>query len=80
MVSILQGLPGISVYIDNILVTGKFTEEHLHNLEAALQHLEQAGLRLKREKCFFMLPSVEYLGYKISEKGLHNQLMQRSLL
>ena len=35
-----------------------------------LQHLEQAGLRLKREKCSFMLSSVEYLGYKISEKGL----------
>ena len=32
--------------------------------------LEEAGLRLKRLKCSFLLPSVEYLGYKISEKGL----------
>ena len=70
MENILQGLSGVTVYIDDILVTGKSTEEHLHNLETVLQRLEQAGLRLKREKCSFMLPSVEYLGYKISEKGL----------
>ena len=70
MENILQGLPGVTVYIDDILVTGKSTEEHLHNLETVLQRLEQAGLRLKREKCSFMLTSVEYLGYKISEKGL----------
>ena len=70
MENILQGLPGVTVYIDDILVTGKSTDEHLYNLETVLQRLEQAGLRLKREKCSFMLTSVEYLGYKISEKGL----------
>ena len=70
MENILQGIPGVSVYINDILITGKTTQEHLHNLEAVLQCLEQAGLRLKREKSSFMLPSVEYLGYKISEKGL----------
>ena len=48
MENILQGLPGgVSVYIDDILVTGESTEEHLHNLEAVLQRLEQAGLCLK---------------------------------
>ena len=28
------------------------------------------GLRLKREKCTFLLPSVEYLGHKISAQGI----------
>ena len=70
MESILQGMPGVMVYIDDILVSGKSVEEHLQNLHAVLTKLEEAGLRLKREKCSFLMPSVEYLGYKITEKGL----------
>ena len=70
MENILQGLAGVSVYIDNILVTGKTTEEHLANLEAVLSRLETAGLRLKRNRCAFLLPSVEYLGHRISAQGI----------
>ena len=68
MESILQGVSGVIVYIDDILVSGKTVEEHL--LDTTLTKLEEAGLRLKQSKCSFLLPSVEYLGYKISEKGL----------
>ena len=70
MESILQGLPHICVYLDDILVTGRTEQEHLHNLEAALTRLEQAGIHLKREKCAFMLPEVEYLGHRLSAEGL----------
>ena len=66
MESILQGLPGIIEYIDNILVSGKTVDEHLQILDATLTRLEEAGLQLKRPKCSFLLPSV---GYEISEKG-----------
>ena len=61
MESILHGLPGVSVYIDDILITGKSIEKHLENLEAVLTRLEETGLRLKRDKCAFLLPTVEYL-------------------
>ena len=41
-------------------------------LFAQWTRLEEAGLRLKREKCAFLLPLVdyEYLGYKISATGI----------
>ena len=55
MENILQGLPGVSVYIDDILITGKSTEEHIHNLESALVRLEEAGLRPLRINCLFEL-------------------------
>ena len=71
MEKILQGLPMVVVYIDNILVTGRSDEEQLENLEKVLARLQQYGLRLKREKCSFLQPSVEYLGYIIDAEGLH---------
>jgi hypothetical protein len=71
MEKILQGLPMVVVYIDDILISGHTNEEHLENLEKVLQRLQQYGLRLKREKCFFLQSSVEYLGYIIDAEGLH---------
>ena len=69
--SILQGIPHVCIYLDDILITGKDDADHLQTLETVLTRLETAGLRLRREKCVFMLPSVEYLGHRISADGLH---------
>ena len=44
---------------------------HLNTLNEVLNHLKKAGLRLKKSKCHFMLPSVVILGYKIDVQGLH---------
>ena len=70
MDNLLQGLEHVVVYIDDILITGHTEEEHLHTLDKVLQILEKAGVRLKKEKCVFMVPSVEYLGHRISKEGL----------
>jgi len=68
--SILQGIPHVTVYIDDILITGTTQEEHLHNLEEVLSQLEKANIRLKLCKCAFFLPSIHYLGHRISAQGL----------
>ena len=67
---ILHGIPSVAVYIDDILVTGSSESEHLKTLGEVLARLEAAGLRLKQEKCAFMLSSVDYLGHVISAEGL----------
>ena len=69
--TVLQGIPKTSVYIDDILVTGKNHAEHLKNLESVLSRLRGSGLRLKRNKCSFMKSSVTYLGHVIDSKGVH---------
>lgn len=65
METLLRGLEGVSVYIDDILVTGATTEQHLRNLEAVLDRIEKAGLRLNKSKCSFLAPRIEYLGHAI---------------
>ena len=70
METLLQGLPGVCTYLDDILVTGTSDEEHFCNLSAVLQRLETSGMKLKKEKCAFLLPRVEYLGHGISSDGL----------
>lgn len=67
----LQGLPGVVVFLDDILVTGKNSEEHLARLRAVLQRLQDAGLKVKRNKCVFFSKSVSYLGHVIDSQGLH---------
>ena len=56
MDSLLQGIPGVGVYLDDILVSGKTEKAHLEVLEQVLDHLEEAGLRLNRGKCVFRIP------------------------
>ena len=70
MESLLQDLPYVSIYLDDILVTGKTQVEHLKNLNEVLTRLEKAGMRLKKNKCVFMMSAVEYLGHKITKDGL----------
>ena len=70
MENLLQGIPHVSIYLDDILITGTSEADHLSTLDKVLTRLEAAGLHLKRNKCAFLLPSVEYLGHKISADGL----------
>ena len=71
MESLLQGIPNIAIYLDDILISGTSEEEHLKTLEIVLGRLQDAGLKLKRDKCLFMRSSVVYLGYLIDADGLH---------
>ena len=70
MESILKDIPHVCLYLDDILVIGESEAAHLHNLGTVLNRLESAGIRLKRDKCAFMLPEMEYQGHRISTRGL----------
>ena len=67
METVLQRLPSVFVYTDDILVTIKTIQEHLQNLKVVLTHLEKHGFRLKREKC---ASRVDFLGHLITAEGI----------
>ena len=71
MDQILQGIPYTQCILDDIIVTGEDDDDHLRNLEAVLQRLRDAGMRVNRRKCSFFMSAVEYCGHGVSAQGLH---------
>lgn len=71
MATLLLGIPGVVVFIDDILIAAKDIETHTSAVKQVLTRLRDAGLRLKFEKCQFFQREVKYLGYRINEGGLH---------
>ncbi len=62
MESLLQGIPGVVVFVYAILITGNSESEHLEALNEVLIRLNKAGLRVKKNKCKFMQSSVGLFG------------------
>ena len=71
MEGLLQGIPSTGVLLDNILITGPSTEEHLDNAEKVFKRLFKPGLRLKAGKWQFMKPVLECPGHRIDAEGFH---------
>ncbi|KAL5018941.1 hypothetical protein ScPMuIL_004663 [Solemya velum] len=71
MDTILQGLTGVKCIIDDMIITGKTDEEHLQNLDAVLQRLDEHELRVNMDKCEFFKKKVSFCGHEIDREGLH---------
>ena len=66
MESPLKSVPKTVVFQDDILITGCNTAEHLSNLEEVLRPFDKVGLRLKREKCVFIVSEVVFLSRRVT--------------
>ena len=71
MDQILQGIPGVCCYLDDILIRSRSKEEHLYLLDKVLTRLEQYGVHVKLSKCEFLKSEVQYLGHPVDNEGLH---------
>ncbi|XP_042071854.1 uncharacterized protein K02A2.6-like [Haplochromis burtoni] len=70
MLETLEGLEGVEVFMDDILVYGATMEQHDTRLEKVLQRIELAGLKLNREKCSFRQSQLRFLGHLIDYSGV----------
>ena len=70
MDDLTNDLPGVAVYLDDILVSGEDAEGHLRNLQKLLDRLHSKALRCNKEKCFFAQPQFEYLGHLLQREGI----------
>ena len=72
---VLQGQEDFALaYLDDILVFSNTIEDHLKHIERVLNSLREHNLRLKPSKCEFFRKETQYLGFKISEKGIQPDL------
>ena len=60
------------IYLDDVIVHGRTLDEHLQNLQLVLSQLQEAGLKLKPQKCHFLCSEVTYLGHLVSAAGIHS--------
>lgn len=71
MESLLTGIEGVIVFIDDVLICGKNVVENVERIEQVLLRLQDAGLRISLEKCNFFQEQVKYLGFIIDKDGVH---------
>ena len=60
----------VLVYIDDIVVFSKTTEQHFEHLQIVFDRLRKAGLRLKIKKCKLFQTQIDFLGHTVSAKGI----------
>ena len=70
MLETLEGLEGVEVFMDDILVYGTSMEQHDARLERVLQRVESAGLKLNKEKCSLRQSQLRFLGHLIDQSGV----------
>ena len=63
-------MDGVSIYLDDVLVAGCTLDEHRNRLAEVLQRLENSGMRLNKQKCFLLRPSIGHLGQVVDEEGI----------
>lgn len=66
----LDGLQGVAVYMDDIIVFGRDRSEHNKRLQKLMECLESAGLKLNTEKCMLRKTELHFLGQVINKEGV----------
>ena len=66
----LQGLHGVFVYLDDILIASNSKEQHLNDLKEVFTRLSNYGLVLNKAKCQFGVQCIDFLGHRVNGKGI----------
>jgi hypothetical protein len=61
----------IVVYMDDVNVHSPTWEQHIADLRQAFLRIRAANLRLNISKCHFAKPKVTFLGFAVTEEGVH---------
>lgn len=74
MERLLHGIPGVIPYFDDVLISASSKSTFINRIRQVLTRFKQKGLKLKKAKCKFGVPQVEFLRFLIDAKGIHPTL------
>lgn len=69
--TVLNGLPGVVCFMDDILIAGSTEDIHNERLRSVLAALDIYNIKLRPDKCRFAVRTVHYLGFRIDGAGIH---------
>ena len=64
----------VLIYIDDIIIYSRNEEEHAHHLELVMDRQQNAGSRVKPDKCKMAHTEVKLLGYIVGTNGITSDL------
>lgn len=70
MEHMIEGVKGVRVYVDDIVLWGTTLQQRNERLIRVLQRIQQYGLKLNRAKSEFCVKEITFLGDKLSEAGV----------
>jgi predicted aspartyl protease len=66
----MKNIPNVIVYIDDLLAHTASHDDHLKTLQAIFNRLRNNNIKLNPDKCEFGATSVQYLGFRLTPKGI----------
>ncbi|EGT45549.1 hypothetical protein CAEBREN_25839 [Caenorhabditis brenneri] len=69
MDQLVNGIEGVSAYLDDIIITGGTIEEHNIRLKKVMCRINEFGMRMKLEKCKFLMEEIRFLGFIVDKNG-----------
>jgi hypothetical protein len=70
MSHVMQGIPGVSVYVHDVTICSKTWKDHLHTLTQVFSRLKDSSLKVKFAKCVWAAAECRILGSVVSEHGI----------
>ena len=67
---VLEDLPDVHIYCNDILCTSSTIEDHFLLLQTVLDRLKSAGLKIAPDKCRFFQTSFTYLWHHVTPDGI----------
>ena len=65
---VVQGLPGVYVYIDDVIIATDTLQSHVETLEMVFQRFRKYNLKCRPKKIQLVTDEINYLGYNITQQ------------